>query len=94
MQRQLRGILDAPALSASCDVLWLPAVFRCNNDGLHLPHVPGWPAPYPFISAPVLLGTVGGVLMMVGTIGLLAMKFVDDPMPNVAAPARGATSRC
>ena len=30
-----------------------------------------------------MLGTVGGVLMMVGTIGLLAMKFVDDPVPNV-----------
>ena len=40
-----------------------------------------WPAPYPFISAPVLLGTVGGVLMLIGTIGLTAMKFVDDPMP-------------
>lgn len=43
----------------------------------------GWPAPYPFISVPVVLGTVGGVLMIIGTIGLLAMKFVDDPMPNV-----------
>ena len=43
----------------------------------------GWPAPYPFISAPVLLGTVGGILMVIGTIGLLAMKFVDDPIPNV-----------
>jgi citrate/tricarballylate utilization protein len=42
-----------------------------------------WPAPYPFISAPAVLGTIGGVLMMVGTIGLLAMKFVDDPVPNV-----------
>jgi citrate/tricarballylate utilization protein len=43
----------------------------------------GWPAPYPFISAPVLLGTVGGVLMLIGTVGLTAMKFVDDPMPSV-----------
>jgi citrate/tricarballylate utilization protein len=42
-----------------------------------------WPAPYPFISAPVLLGTVGGILMLIGTVGLMAMKFVDDPMPNV-----------
>jgi citrate/tricarballylate utilization protein len=42
-----------------------------------------YPAPYPFISAPVLLGTVGGVLMLIGTIGLTAMKFVDDPMPAV-----------
>jgi citrate/tricarballylate utilization protein len=43
----------------------------------------GWPAPYPFISLPVLLGTVGGVLLLVGTVGLFAMKVVDDPMPSV-----------
>ena len=43
----------------------------------------GWPAPYPFVSAPVLLGTLGGVLLIVGCVGLTAMKFVDDPMPNV-----------
>jgi citrate/tricarballylate utilization protein len=43
----------------------------------------GRPAPYPFISAPVLLGSVGGILMLIGTIGLTAMKFVDDPMPAV-----------
>jgi citrate/tricarballylate utilization protein len=43
----------------------------------------GWPAPYPLISAPVLLGTAGGVLMLIGTIGLFAMKLVDDPMPAV-----------
>nr|WP_294501931.1 tricarballylate utilization 4Fe-4S protein TcuB [uncultured Rhodopila sp.] len=42
-----------------------------------------WPAPYPLLSAPVLLGTVGGILMIAGTIGLLAMKFTDDPVPNV-----------
>lgn len=41
----------------------------------------GWPAPYPLISAPVLLGTTGGVLMLIGTVGLFAMKLVDDPMP-------------
>lgn len=40
------------------------------------------PAPYPFISTPVLLGTAGGILMLIGTIGLTAMKFVDDPLPN------------
>jgi citrate/tricarballylate utilization protein len=43
----------------------------------------GWPAPYPFISVPVVLGTAGGILMIAGTAGLLAMKFVDDPIPNV-----------
>jgi citrate/tricarballylate utilization protein len=43
----------------------------------------GWPAPYPFISLPVLLGTVGGILMTIGAVGLIAMKFVDDPTPSV-----------
>ncbi|MEO8714737.1 MAG: tricarballylate utilization 4Fe-4S protein TcuB [Acetobacteraceae bacterium] len=38
----------------------------------------GWPAPYPFVSAPVLLGTIGGVALMAGTGGLFAMKTVDD----------------
>lgn len=32
------------------------------------------PAPYPFLSAPVLLGTVGGVLMVLGCGGLLATR--------------------
>jgi citrate/tricarballylate utilization protein len=41
------------------------------------------PAPYPFISTPVLLGTIGGILMLIGTTGLFAMKLVDDPMPAV-----------
>lgn len=39
------------------------------------------PAPYPFVSVPVLLGTTGGVLMLVGTIGLFCMRLVDDPAP-------------
>jgi citrate/tricarballylate utilization protein len=43
----------------------------------------GWPAPYRFISVPVVFGTVGGILMIVGTVGLTAMKFVDDPLPSV-----------
>ena len=41
----------------------------------------GWAAPYPFFSVPVLLGTVGGIGLLVGTGGLFAMKLVDDPMP-------------
>jgi citrate/tricarballylate utilization protein len=42
----------------------------------------GWPAPYHLISAPVLLGTIGGILVLVGTVGLFAMKLVDDPGPS------------
>ncbi|MFL5280716.1 MAG: tricarballylate utilization 4Fe-4S protein TcuB [Rhodopila sp.] len=42
-----------------------------------------WQAPYPLLSVPVVLGSVGGVMMVIGTIGLFAMKLVDDPMPSV-----------
>jgi citrate/tricarballylate utilization protein len=45
--------------------------------------VMGYAAPYAFLSAPVLLGTVGGILLLIGTVGLFAMKFVDDPIPSV-----------
>ncbi len=57
--------------------------FAATSTGFIYHSFLGWPAPYPFISLPVLLGTIGGILMLVGTIGLLAMKFVDDPMPAV-----------
>jgi citrate/tricarballylate utilization protein len=34
----------------------------------------GWPAPYPWFSAPVVLGTIGGIGLIVGPVGLLAAK--------------------
>jgi len=36
-------------------------------------HVLGWPAPYPFFSLPVLLGTVGGLLMLLMLIGVTGL---------------------
>lgn len=42
----------------------------------------GWAAPYPLASWPVGLGTIGGIGLLVGTVGLFAMKVVDDPMPT------------
>lgn len=38
-------------------------------------------APYPLLSVPVVLGTLGGLGLLVGTGGLFAMKLVDDPGP-------------
>lgn len=42
----------------------------------------GRPAPYPFFSAPVLLGTGGGIGLLIGTTGLFVIKFLADPEPH------------
>ncbi len=44
-------------------------------------HFLAWPAPYPFFSAPVLLGFVGGIGLLVGTAGLIWIKLASDPAP-------------
>jgi citrate/tricarballylate utilization protein len=38
-------------------------------------------APYPFLSWPVILGTSGGVALLIGTGGLLYLKFRMDSIP-------------
>ncbi len=48
-------------------------------------HLLGWRAPYPLLSLPVVLGTVGGVLLLLGTAGLLYLKARADREPAVAA---------
>ncbi len=48
-------------------------------------HVLGRLAPYPLLSPPVLLGTLGGIGMVIGTGGLVALKVAGDPEP--AAPS-------
>jgi citrate/tricarballylate utilization protein len=45
-------------------------------------HFLAWPAPYPFWSWPVVLGTLGGLGMVAGAGGLLGLKLVADPAPN------------
>ncbi|MFD2233789.1 tricarballylate utilization 4Fe-4S protein TcuB [Phaeospirillum tilakii] len=50
-----------------------------------------WPAPYPWHSAPVLLGTLGGFGLMAGALGLLALRHGADPGP--VAPAAAAADR-
>jgi citrate/tricarballylate utilization protein len=41
----------------------------------------GWVAPYPLLSVPVVLGTVGGVMLVVGCVGLLGLKARSDRAP-------------
>jgi citrate/tricarballylate utilization protein len=45
----------------------------------------GWHAPYGYASLPVVLGTVGGVGLVVGPAGLLALKRRRDPALGDAA---------
>ena len=42
-------------------------------------YVFGWKAPYPMLSLPVILGTIGGVGLLVGPAGLLWLKRARDP---------------
>ena len=44
-------------------------------------HFLGWQAPYPLLSWPVVLGTVGGVGLVIGTSGLLFLKWQSDRDP-------------
>ncbi|PAF45295.1 tricarballylate utilization 4Fe-4S protein TcuB [Helicobacter sp. 11S02629-2] len=42
-------------------------------------HFLNYHAPYPFLSAPKLFGTIGGVLLVIGCIGLFSIKLKADP---------------
>ena len=48
-------------------------------------HFLGWQAPYPYFSAPVILGTAGGVGLLIGTVGLLYLKCKSDRAPADAS---------
>lgn len=51
-------------------------------------HAIGTPAPYPVLSLPVLSGTLGGVLMLVGIGGLASVEARADLAPSAAAEVR------
>ena len=42
-------------------------------------YVFGWQAPYGYTSLPVLLGTVGGIGLLIGPLGLIYLKRIADP---------------
>ena len=42
-------------------------------------HFAGSVAPHPYTSAPVILGTLGGIGLLIGPIGLYALKRRRDP---------------
>jgi len=48
-------------------------------------HFLDWQAPYPYFSLPVVFGTVGGIMLVVGTMGLLYLKWQSDRDPAHAS---------
>jgi citrate/tricarballylate utilization protein len=44
-------------------------------------HFLGWQAPYPLFSIPVVLGTLGGIGLLIGPAGLLILKWRSDHAP-------------
>ena len=48
-------------------------------------YVLGWQAPYPVTSLPVVLGTLGGIGLIVGPIGLLRLNLRRNPLQGDAA---------
>lgn len=45
-------------------------------------HFLHWIAPYPLLSAPVILGTLGGLSMVIGAGGLFGLKMITDQAPS------------
>ena len=53
--------------------------FAATSSGTIMHYVFNWPAPYPIWTLPKLFGIPGGLMMVVGTIGLVALKLKADP---------------
>lgn len=59
--------------------------FAATATGTVYDHMFSWPAPYALFSLPVVLGTVGGIGMVVGAIGLLWLKLAGEDAPRSPA---------
>jgi citrate/tricarballylate utilization protein len=55
--------------------------FAATSVAAFYDHFLQWQAPYPLLSWPVILGTVGGIGLLVGTSGLLWLKWRSDRDP-------------
>ena len=56
--------------------------FASTSLGTIYHYVFGWEAPYPLTSPVVILGTVGGIGLLVGPLGLLRIKYRTDRAPE------------
>ncbi|MBK1721287.1 tricarballylate utilization 4Fe-4S protein TcuB [Thiocystis violacea] len=70
-------------------VLGLLSSFAATVVATYYDHILGWEAPYPLLSVPVVLGTLGGLGMSLGIAGLLWLKWRGDRDPT-APEARHA----
>ncbi len=55
--------------------------FASTSVATLMDHFLGWIAPYSWYSLPVILGTLGGIGMVVGCCGLVWVKIATDPAP-------------
>lgn len=55
--------------------------FASTSMAAYYDHFLGWQAPYPFLSWPVVLGTLGGIMILLGASGLLYLKWKSDRDP-------------
>ena len=66
-------------------VLWgFVLCFASTSSGTVMHYALDWPAPYPLLSLPKLLGVPGGVLLTLGCIGLAVLKTKADPALGAA----------
>lgn len=56
--------------------------FAATSTGAVYDNLLGWRAPYAFLSLPVILGTLGGLGLLVGTTGLFWIKLSGDTEPK------------
>ncbi len=52
--------------------------FAATSTGTLYHYVWGWPAPYAYLSLPVVLGTIGGIGLIIGPIGLFTLNLKRD----------------
>jgi citrate/tricarballylate utilization protein len=57
------------------------AAFAATSVATIYDHVLGLEAPYDYFSLPVILGTIGGIAMVIGCAGLMRQKWAEDPDP-------------
>jgi citrate/tricarballylate utilization protein len=57
------------------------AAFAATSVAAFYDNFLGLEAPYAYLSLPVVLGTLGGIAMVIGCIGLMRQKIAEDPDP-------------